>query len=187
MSSAAIHWSTSSSCFLRGIGRVQPRAACSARMMFSRTVSSSTSPSVRRFSGQNATPCAVAARGLRIETGLPSIVISPASARSAPNSRRASSVRPEPSRPASPTTSPRCSARSNGAIAPLRPTALASSTGVVASSESSAVRGFFSSASSVLSSRPSILETSSTRLSSVVVHSPTSRPLRRTVIRSEIS
>ena len=30
-------------------------SACSARMMFSRTVSSSTSPSVRRFSGQNAT------------------------------------------------------------------------------------------------------------------------------------
>ena len=63
MSSALIHFSTSSSWRLRGIGFVQPRAACMARMMFSRIVSSSTSPSVLRFSGQNASPAAIATRG----------------------------------------------------------------------------------------------------------------------------
>ena len=44
--------------------------------------------------------------GLRSGTGLPSTVTWPRSARSAPNSSRASSVRPEPSSPARPTTSP---------------------------------------------------------------------------------
>ena len=39
---------------------------------------------------------------------------------SAPNSRRAVSVRPEPSRPARPSSSPRCSSRSTGASTPLR-------------------------------------------------------------------
>ena len=42
---------------------VHPRAAWSARMMFSRIVSSSTRPSVLRFSGQNATPSPIATRG----------------------------------------------------------------------------------------------------------------------------
>ena len=40
--------------------------------MFSRTVRSSMRPCVRRFSGQNATPCAVATRGFRIVTRFPS-------------------------------------------------------------------------------------------------------------------
>ena len=98
--------------------------ACSARMMFSRTVSSSTSPSVRRFSGQKATAsrdrrrAGCASRPARRRSG----------ARPRPRGRRRtagapSSVRPEPSRPARPTTSPGATARSNGAIAPLRPDA----------------------------------------------------------------
>ena len=73
MSSALMYLATSSSCAARGIGRVQPRPACSARMMFSRTVSSATRPSVLRFSGAERDPVRRSrARGLRIATGSPS-------------------------------------------------------------------------------------------------------------------
>lgn len=52
MSSAWMYLATSSSRWATGTGRVQPRAACRARMMFSRTVRSGTRPSVLRFSEQ---------------------------------------------------------------------------------------------------------------------------------------
>jgi hypothetical protein len=58
-----MYLATSSSWRRRGIGRSQPRAACMARMMFSRTVSSPTNPSVRRFSEQNAMSWPIAAPG----------------------------------------------------------------------------------------------------------------------------
>ncbi len=66
-------------------------------------------------------------------------------------------------------------------------TAFASSTGAVGVALGRSRSARRSSASSVSSSRPSIFETSSARGSSAVGHSPTSCPLRRTVIRSAIS
>ena len=60
-------------------------------------------PSPLRSSEQNAIRAAMASSGLRSRVGRPSTATVPESAWSAPNSSRASSVRPEPSSPASPT------------------------------------------------------------------------------------
>ena len=60
-----------------------------------------------------------ACRGVRSSSRSPWIANLPVSARSMPQSSRASSVRPEPSRPARPTTSPASIGRSTGSIAPL--------------------------------------------------------------------
>ncbi len=64
------------------------------------------SPSARRSSGTKPKPARTAWAGLRGAKRLPSSVISPRSGRSAPNRRRASSLRPAPTRPPSPSTSP---------------------------------------------------------------------------------
>ncbi len=98
-----------------GIGRSQPRAACMARMMFSRTDSSAMMPSARRFSEQKPMPVVDGGdrRPQRGRACRPPRTL-PWSARSAPNSSRATSVRPEPSRPARPTTSPAWMVRLNG-------------------------------------------------------------------------
>src|SRR5690606_33319698 len=94
--SALTYLPTSSSCCSRGTGLAQPRVACKARMMFSRTVRSSMRPSRLRFSEQNAILWFIAARGVRSETGSPLMAICPPPAWSAPNSSRATSVRPDP-------------------------------------------------------------------------------------------
>ena len=123
MSSAVIHLSTSSSAVRRGSRRAQPRRACSASTMLSRTVRSPMRPSPLRSSEQKAMRSAMAVSGLRSFTGRPSISTVPESARSAPNSSRASSVRPDPSKPGEadhlpgvhgrgrPERSPRCGRR----------------------------------------------------------------------------
>lgn len=95
--------------------------------------------------------------------------------------------RPEPSRPASPTTSPRWIVRSNGASEPLRTTCSARSTGSCSSIVARSGRGCDSSAASTVSSLPIMRATRSRWLSSAVGYSPTSRPLRRMVIRSQTS
>ena len=63
-------------------------------------------PSARRSSDEKAILCAMAWRGDESLAGTPSISKLPTSAWSAPQSRRTSSVRPDPSNPAMPTTSP---------------------------------------------------------------------------------
>ncbi len=133
-------------------------------------------------------PRAIAARGLRRATGFPSISTRPESARSAPKSSRANSVRPEPSNPASPTTSPALISRSNGSMAPLRPSRVArNSGGAVVSRWAWCSDAWCSIRSKVLSSRPSMADTRPSRSSCRVGYSPTNMPLRNTVIRSEIS
>ena len=70
------------------------------------------------------------AAGEKSLTGLPPIdQRCPSSGLSMPNSRFATSVRPDPSRPARPTTSPAWSVRSNGSIELERPSPSASSKG----------------------------------------------------------
>ena len=59
-----------------------------------------------RSSGTMAMPALIAARGVRGFTFLPSTITSPVSARSAPAMQRTVSVRPAPTRPAKPSTSP---------------------------------------------------------------------------------
>ena len=97
---------TTASCSLRLILRSHPRRACRPSTMFSATVRSGTMPSARRSSEEYAMRRCIAARGEDSFAGTPSISITPWSARSAPYSSRTSSVRPEPSSPAMPTTSP---------------------------------------------------------------------------------
>ncbi len=162
MSSAVIHRATSSSTVRRGMRRAQPRRACSASTMFSRTVRSPTMPSPLRSSEQNAMPRAMASTGLRSRAGRPSTATVPVSAWSAPKSSRASSVRPEPSRPARPTTSPGYTVRSAGAIAPVRPSPVAARAGVSGRSATS-VGGWRSRSARTASSWPTILATISSR------------------------
>ena len=104
-----------------GCGRAQPRAACRARMMFSRTVRSATRPSVLRFSEQNAMPCADGvARGCAARPALPSIgdlaAVGAVGAEQQPGELGA--ARSRAARPGRPPR-PGGSVRSNGAIAPV--------------------------------------------------------------------
>ncbi len=128
----------------------------------------------------------IPARGVRIGTTAPSTVSVPLSEWSAPKSSRASSVRPDPSRPASPTTSPWRISSENGATAPFLDSPSAwRNTGAAARSDRSCADSSRSSRTS--SSLPIILVTSSTGVMSEVRYSPTSFPLRSTVIRSAIA
>jgi len=83
-----IHWAT------QGKARLKP------------TLCSRKRPSFLRSSLIMTMPAARASRGLRSATGLASISTCPPSTRSMPNRALASSVRPEPTRPARPSTSP---------------------------------------------------------------------------------
>lgn len=152
-------------------------------MMFSRTVRSGTRPSVLRFSEQNATPAPMASLGALIETCLPAMLTLPLSGWSAPNSSRASSLRPEPSSPARPSTSPFLISRSKGAIPPARPRPSA-----LRSVSPTSERIWCSwSSSSWSRALPIISSISPTWSRSATMCSPTRVPLRSTVMRSQIS
>ncbi len=186
MSSASTYCLTSRLRVAGGIGRNQPRVACRASSMLSATVRSSITPSARRFSLENAILLSIACRGVRNRCFFARTSSSPPSAESAPNSSRASSVRPEPSSPATPMTSPSNTSRSTASRDPLRLRPNAFSTGVPASLTSVAATSR-SMRSSVSSSRPIIIRTSSISVTSLVIRSPTRAPLRSTVMRSLIS
>ena len=86
-------------------------------------------PSPRRSSEENEIRRSIAWRGEVMRAALPLTVTWPWSGRSAPYSSRTSSVRPEPSSPARPTTSPGYTSRSAGSSTPRLPTPSARSTG----------------------------------------------------------
>ena len=92
-------------------------------------------------------------------------------------------MRPDPSSPAIPRTSPVRIWRSSGATPDLRPSPLACRN-VGDGVRPADSRTSCSKASSTASSRPIIFDTSSMRGSSAVRYSPTRRPLRSTVMRS---
>ncbi len=98
---------TSSSRSRRDTGCRQPRSAWRLSTMLSATERSPTMPRSARSSVDATTRRASAWRGESSLTRTPSILSSPPSARATPDSRAASSVRPDPRRPAKPTTSPR--------------------------------------------------------------------------------
>ena len=156
--------------------------------MFSRTVSSSTSPSVRRFSGQNATflvgrRARAAHRDRRaVEVELPGV--GPVGAEQ--EARELGAAGPEQAGEADDLSrAEREVERRDRVLARHRPWPRARASSPRARRPRAA--SCRSSASSVWSSRPSMFETSSARGSSAVGHSPTSCPLRSTVIRSAIS
>ncbi len=155
-------------------------------MIFSLTVKSSTRPASFLSSGHRATPRQIEARGEKRLTTRPSSFIVPLSGFSIPNSSWPSSVRPDPSSPAKPSTSPACSSRSSGSIDPVRPSCSASSNAspLICWLLSSLIRDI--SSNSVML-RPIIFAIRSRRDMLAVSKVPTRLPFLRTVIRSEIS
>ena len=103
--------------------RSQPRLVCSARTMFSRTLSSATMPSALRSSGQNAIPCRSDCRGDCAVIGSPADLERPG-IRPDRAEDRAWRPRCAPSRAGRRARRPRRRAaeRSNGAMVRRRPT-----------------------------------------------------------------
>ena len=171
-----------SSCSPSERRRSQPRFVCSPRTMFSRTLSSPKRPSILRSSGQNAIPWRSDRPGDWLVIRSPPTVRLPESDRIAPKISLATSVRPDPRRPARPTTSPARIWRSNGAITRRRPSPSAMRIGVpIVSGREDSRRSSVCS-----SSRPSMSEISFSGSKSAVLAEPTRRPLRRTDMRSAI-
>lgn len=79
-----------------------------------------TRPWARRSSGTSARPAAMAVEGAPFVSAWPSTATSPASHRSTPNTARATSVRPAPTRPARPTISPRRTSNDTSVKTPSR-------------------------------------------------------------------
>ncbi|MNR09322.1 hypothetical protein D3C85_1255180 [compost metagenome] len=101
MASSEIDWA-----FLRSsMPQVESRSSV-AIVMFSCAASSKNSPCSLRFSVKNPMPWSMAARGEWITTGSPSTSIMPPVALRTPKISCASSERPAPTSPASPTISP---------------------------------------------------------------------------------
>ena len=99
-------------------------------------------------------------------------VMRPRSARSAPNSRRINSVRPEPTSPAMPKTSPACSARLTSCTAVPRPMPSTCITTGPATRRARLSRSF--------TERPTMRRTRSSSDNPAMGHTSTSRPSRNT-------
>ena len=131
--------------------------------MLSATDSSGTSPSALRSSGTSPTPAVMAAAGVHRRTGASSTLIDPESTGSAPNRARTVSLRPEPSSPARPTTSPACTATSTPARACRRVSPTACSTGPPARSVCPAPKRVRPCSRTSSTPRPSIIATNPSR------------------------
>ena len=108
---------TLASCLLGACWRNRPpdqNGRRSPMVRFSRSVSARNSASWARSAGTAQRPASIAARGSNGRIVAPSTTTSPVRRRR-PDSRLASSSRPEPVRPAMPTTSPRRTSRLIGA------------------------------------------------------------------------
>src|SRR6266850_4264959 len=165
--------------------------------MFSRSESSPMTPCSLRSSGQKPMPRRMASTGEAICASAPSMRMVPSSARSMPKSRRAVSVRPDPRSPPMPRDSPPLTSRSTPRTDPRRPRPLALRNGVAvgppfpeplppaagAPDPASLVR----TGARSWTSRPTMRVISPMRERSDTGYSPTSRPFRSTVMRSEIS
>ena len=152
--------------------------------MFSRTDRSGTMPSRLRSSVQKPRPAAMASRGSAGTKGRPSSAMVPPSGRSAPNSSRTLSVRPEPSSPDRPTISPaptlKLTSETNGARARLR----ASTTGRWAPCRF-APKPVAPPLATARRSRPSMVATRSSLGISAMGPLRTVAPSRMTVTRSQ--
>ena len=148
-----------------------------ASVMLALIGSSATTPCRRRSSGRWAMPCAMASAGRRMRTVRPRSRISPWSAGVRPKIARATSVRPAPTRPARPRTSParreRLTSRTPVAEQP-RPRS--------SSTTSPGAAGFLGNTAS--RRRPTMSWISSARSTSAIGRVAMVRPSRRTVTRS---
>ena len=147
--------------------------------MLLRTERRATMPSRLRSSGKRPRPAAIAARGLPRARRRPSTRISPASGRSTPAMRRKSSVRPAPTRPEMPSTSPLrslklCALRARPSAARVRP-----DTSRTISSLANPLCSAFA------SSRPTMRATTALSVVSFRTTSATLRPSRKIVAVSQ--
>ena len=165
-----------------GLSMNMPRSNCArcASVVFSRTVMPSTSPCALRSSVMSAIPAAIALRGERTTTRLPSTAISPLVGTSAPAIARTISVRPAPTRPASPTISPACTRNATSftrtPLAELTPRT-SSTTGASAATAGSSGKWFSK-------ARPTIKRIRSSGGICAIGRVSTALPSRSTVTRS---
>ena len=183
MPSALIISCASRSCSARESRRSQPRLVCSARMMFSRTVSSPNIPSALRSSGQNAMPRRSDWRR-RVGRHRRAADLEPAGI--APDRAEhelgdLGAARPE--QPGEPDHLAGAQREIEGRHHAPAPESLGDEDRLALRGPVVACRAAASVSSS---SRPSISEISFSRGSSAVGPSPTRRPLRRTEMRSAI-
>lgn len=178
--------STTRSCWARETMPPLESRGIAASTMFSRTERPGTMPSALRSSGSMLMPARMAAAGVGRPRRLPSTVISPPSRGSAPVSAFAVSLRPEPSSPPSPSTSPAYNSTDMSCSWWRRSRPVAVRTGVRAASCPSAAKPVRPSRRTSAMSRPSIIETSCMRSSGASSPVWMWRPSRRTVTRSQM-
>ena len=137
-----------------------------------------TKPWRARSSGTSAMPARIASRGLALDTGRPLTRMSPEVAGCTPQRSRASDERPEPSSPATPTTSPRCRVRSTsfGFVSPDRPRASSSASPIRAAPRATSEKP--------RERRPMMAAIMLSRVKSASGAVTTCLPSRRTVARS---
>ncbi len=162
-------------CALRSTSPARVADRRVTRPRFSATEASSTSPWPLRSSGTSPIPAAIAAFTSCRLSSAPETRTTPWSYGSAPNTARTTSVRPAPTSPAIPTTSPACTSKLTSWKTPARPSPSTDSSGAPFSGR---WRGYCCSME-----RPTISRTSSS--SGVAAGTcPTLRPSRMTVTRS---
>lgn len=186
MRSRRMKISTTRSCRARETIPARESRGSAASTMFSRAESPGTIPSALRSSGSMLIPWAMAAAGVTRRSTFPATVTSPESRARPPASALAVSLRPEPSSPPSPSTSPAWSESETSSSwwRRVRPSAVR--TGVRAAACPSAAKPATPSRRASAMSRPSIIETS--RVRSRPASGPVWmwRPSRSTVTRSQI-
>ncbi len=185
MPSLRMNRSTISSCAFSETSPTRERRGRAAATMFSLTERSGMIPSDFRSSGRNAMPALMAEAGEFRFTSLPSTRTVPESSGWAPKMAFAVSVRPAPRRPASPTTSPGRTSKETPSSMCRRVRPSAASTGSPEAARCSLSCVVPPSTSE--SSRPSILEISSSRESSARSPVWMTLPSRKTVTLSQIS
>src|SRR4051794_36592018 len=175
-------WAQSEASALSAPRPMTPRrdtASSFVSAMLRSTESSMTRPCWRRSSGTRPMPARIAAPGEPLGISIPSTSTVPASRLSTPKIARATSLRPAPTRPASATISPRRTSKEMSVKTPSR-----------VSRETFSTAGPISASSlgkSASSSRPTILRTSSSAVSSAVGPSWVTSPSRRTVTVEQIA
>ena len=155
-------------------------------MMLSRTDIVGTMPSALRSSGSSTVPAASDARGEPVRTRRPRTSTLPPSIRCVPKIARTVSDRPEPSRPASPSTSPAWteSETSCSWLRRCRPTASRTTSSRTCWLRSKLVRP---SERTSATPRPSIVAITSSLVVSLISDVRVRRPSRRIVIRSAMA
>ena len=149
-----------------------------ARLPFSQMDCGIKTPCCCRSSGTSATPACIAPAGSWRTRPVPATITLPESMASRPKIARRTSVRPAPTRPASPTISPAFTLREMSVKRGLRVNPL--------TSRATSPRLGSPRSTKWCTSRPTIQRRTASTFVSLRSVSPTLRPSRRTLIRSQM-